>query len=450
MKDIGYERLISLDNFRNPNFELVADILCWMVEQLKIPNNMNISPLNEELSDDISTREHRIQFILNACAIIQNVTQIKLRFNLLFRADAYAVKELLKIAQFLNKAQKIAIKYMKADDEKDESLNVNSIDIQLQTLRESKNIGSEIVGSGVRLHNFLQEYEKGNNAKHMLAIQQMMHQMRNLNLESNIIHNKIEERLREQITQITDETQEMNENIKELKLDEKQLNEKIKSKRNEFQRLQKRFESLKNIKPAFMAEYENAERVNLELYKEYCVKYRNMCYLQSRVNSYRMLELDAKRVQKQRLRKVQKRLRNEEMRILRGEEIVDDGGQELIAIMDDNTFDGLVDDLHSTSASSLISENSKNDEKVGYAKNRMSMGYNQTRSLNQNMNESTSGSISDENSFSGSSHLSEDGSMTVTGTENISTVDSNTNSTSLADEDSIGSISDLGDELLQF
>jgi hypothetical protein len=33
MKTLGYPRLISLDNFRTPNFELVADCIHWLVHR---------------------------------------------------------------------------------------------------------------------------------------------------------------------------------------------------------------------------------------------------------------------------------------------------------------------------------------------------------------------------------------------------------------------------------
>ena len=32
LRQLGYPRLISLENFRRPNFELVADILYWMTK----------------------------------------------------------------------------------------------------------------------------------------------------------------------------------------------------------------------------------------------------------------------------------------------------------------------------------------------------------------------------------------------------------------------------------
>ncbi len=30
MRGLGYSRLISMENFRKPNFELIADILYWL------------------------------------------------------------------------------------------------------------------------------------------------------------------------------------------------------------------------------------------------------------------------------------------------------------------------------------------------------------------------------------------------------------------------------------
>lgn len=33
MRGLGYPRLISIENFRNPNFELVADILYWLAQR---------------------------------------------------------------------------------------------------------------------------------------------------------------------------------------------------------------------------------------------------------------------------------------------------------------------------------------------------------------------------------------------------------------------------------
>jgi clusterin-associated protein 1 len=33
MRGLGYPRIISIENFRRPNFELVADILYWLAQK---------------------------------------------------------------------------------------------------------------------------------------------------------------------------------------------------------------------------------------------------------------------------------------------------------------------------------------------------------------------------------------------------------------------------------
>jgi hypothetical protein len=44
MKSLGYHRRISLDNFRSPNFELVADILYWLAERYHRLRGFRLTP----------------------------------------------------------------------------------------------------------------------------------------------------------------------------------------------------------------------------------------------------------------------------------------------------------------------------------------------------------------------------------------------------------------------
>ena len=95
MKALGYPRLISIENFRLPNFELVADILFWLVHRY--------DPTSE-LSDDISTETTRVAFLKSVANIMHTKANIKLNCKQLYRADGYAVKEMLKIASILYEA----------------------------------------------------------------------------------------------------------------------------------------------------------------------------------------------------------------------------------------------------------------------------------------------------------------------------------------------------------
>lgn len=95
MRSLGYSRVISLENFRTPNFELVADILYWLA--LRVDPDCNIP-------DDIEEERQRINFITKLTSFFLAKTRTRLNMRKLYQSDGYAVKELLKVAGMLNKA----------------------------------------------------------------------------------------------------------------------------------------------------------------------------------------------------------------------------------------------------------------------------------------------------------------------------------------------------------
>ena len=54
MRALGYPRLISLENFRQPNFQLVAEMLSWLVRRFEP---------SADLPHEIETMDERIMFI---------------------------------------------------------------------------------------------------------------------------------------------------------------------------------------------------------------------------------------------------------------------------------------------------------------------------------------------------------------------------------------------------
>ena len=58
MRALGYHRNISMENFRDPNFELVADILYWFA--------LRYDP-KADISDDIEDMKDRVIFIKQIC-----------------------------------------------------------------------------------------------------------------------------------------------------------------------------------------------------------------------------------------------------------------------------------------------------------------------------------------------------------------------------------------------
>lgn len=76
---LSYPRLISMENFRQPNFRLVAEIMTWLVKQFSIAifcnifNSISILIRYDPLADvptDIEGEQDRVMFIRAVTQII--------------------------------------------------------------------------------------------------------------------------------------------------------------------------------------------------------------------------------------------------------------------------------------------------------------------------------------------------------------------------------------------
>ena len=83
-----------MENFRQPNFELVADILYWMVK-LYDPDTT--------ISDRVEFENERVEFLTGIAALLANKARLKLNTKKLYASDGKAVQELLKLATLLYK-----------------------------------------------------------------------------------------------------------------------------------------------------------------------------------------------------------------------------------------------------------------------------------------------------------------------------------------------------------
>ena len=108
MRTVGYSRKVSVEDFRLPNFELVADVLLWMLRLL--------DP-SATIFEDISTEHDRIEFLKTAGHVALRRVRVRLNLKRLYGADALAVRELLKIAGLLEKACNLAAKGKHESDE---------------------------------------------------------------------------------------------------------------------------------------------------------------------------------------------------------------------------------------------------------------------------------------------------------------------------------------------
>jgi clusterin-associated protein 1 len=62
MRSIGYPRIISMENFRIPNFKLVAEIIYWLIKRFD-PK----ADIPESIEDD----KDRVEFIKSGANVIE-------------------------------------------------------------------------------------------------------------------------------------------------------------------------------------------------------------------------------------------------------------------------------------------------------------------------------------------------------------------------------------------
>ena len=81
---LGYPRLISIENFKTPHFELVADILIWLCQRYD---------KNMEILDTITTEHDRVAFLKSVAEQLLTKARVKLNLKNLYASNGFAVRE---------------------------------------------------------------------------------------------------------------------------------------------------------------------------------------------------------------------------------------------------------------------------------------------------------------------------------------------------------------------
>ncbi|TPX71732.1 hypothetical protein SpCBS45565_g00890 [Spizellomyces sp. 'palustris'] len=293
MRSLGYPKLVSMESFRSPNFEMVAEILLWLVK--------SYDP-SIDISDDISTEQDRIIFIKSIASFMAPKAHIKLNTRKLYMADGNAVRELLKIASILYEANTVEATESE-DTAETPALDISSKLAQLKTCRM---LASEITEHGAKLYDLLGK------------------EMELKDIRSSVIARPFELRamessVREAITKLQDQIGTTRSGLDNLGADETNLMSKIEKKKVELDRAQKRLQSLQSVRPAYMDEYERIEADLTNLYETYMERFRNLTYLEQQLDEYNRQEQDKFEETEESLKRMQTRLREEELKLLKGD-----------------------------------------------------------------------------------------------------------------------------------
>ncbi|KXJ26566.1 clusterin-associated protein 1 [Exaiptasia diaphana] len=308
MRSLGYPRLISMENFRSPNFPLVAEVLIWLVKRY--------DP-NAELPIDVDTEQDRVLFIKAVAQFMATKAHIKLNTKKLYGADGYAVKELLKVTSVLYSAMKINL-----TEEDNEASNVSSLTFDISSrindLKASRMLASEITSRGAGLYDLLgREVE--------------LRELRTRAIAKPLEVNELENGIKKSIVQVKDEIGKTTQMLNNIASDEANLETKIEKKKQELERNEKRLRSLESVRPAFMDEYEKLEEELKKVYETYMQKHRNLSYLEQLLDDVNQAEQD--RFEETEAKSLQDRLQEEDRRMTQRDELsgdIDDDDDEIV------------------------------------------------------------------------------------------------------------------------
>lgn len=146
MRALGYPRLISLENFRQPNFQLVAEMLSWLVKRFEP---------TADLPMDIDTPDERVMFVRSIVQFMATKAHVKLHAKKIYQSDGYAVKEIIKVTSVLYNAMRMNNQANERGTEGNSELPTFDISSKLTELKQTRQLGSQITMKGAALYDLL-------------------------------------------------------------------------------------------------------------------------------------------------------------------------------------------------------------------------------------------------------------------------------------------------------
>lgn len=288
---LGYPRLISVENFRQPNFPLLAELLKWLVKRY--------DP-TADIPTDIENESDRILFIKSIAQFMATKAHIKLNTKKLYQADGYVVKELLKMTSVLYSALKYNQENENEDENSERNLNIQfDISSQIGDLRRARELASEITSKGSSIFD-------------LLGREVDLRDMRTYTINRNLELSDVEKGMKDAIKACQREGEKIATMLDNIHLDEKNLDEKIEKKRADLEKNLSRLRTLKEVRPAFMDEYEALEKELEQLYEEYLIKFRTQSYLEQQLDEYNQNEQEKFEESARRMQLANKKLKEQE------------------------------------------------------------------------------------------------------------------------------------------
>ncbi|KAI4828349.1 hypothetical protein KUCAC02_022445 [Chaenocephalus aceratus] len=256
MRALGYPRLISMENFRTPNFTLVAEIHIGYEPQVDIPT-------------DVDTESDRIFFIKAVAQFMATKAHIKLNTKRLYQADGYADER--DAEDHLSAVQRYEDQTDGPGEQTEEENSKFKFDLgsRISDLKAARQLASDVTSKGASLYDLLGKEE-----------------MRTAAIARPLEINETEKALRAAIKEVLESVEKTKDMLSN------------------------------SVRPAFMDEYEKIEEDLQKQYETFVEKFRNLCFLESQLDEYHSLEQERFEEAENTMRMMQNVLREEEERDL--------------------------------------------------------------------------------------------------------------------------------------
>uniref|UniRef100_A0A1I7W3N0 Clusterin-associated protein 1 n=2 Tax=Loa loa TaxID=7209 RepID=A0A1I7W3N0_LOALO len=288
LRILGYPRLVSMENFRTPNFKLVAELLEWLVHRYDAQISIPLV---------IETEQERAFFIKSATFYILQKTRIKLNPKKLYMADGHAVQEIAVVVRNL-------YEITRHPNGLDQNATINSMrNIMLGKIKElqkCRQLALQIANHGATLYDLL--------GKEVIARNE-----RNKALSFSFNLSDGEKAILQAVQIIQEELSVINHNLQNVSSDEAALDAKIERRKKEYDQQQKRLAKLQSFRPQCMDEYEKYEMKLKQLYAIYVLKFRNVAFLQGLQNEFDHAEQQRNADAEQNMRNMVERMRAQEL-----------------------------------------------------------------------------------------------------------------------------------------
>jgi clusterin-associated protein 1 len=276
-----------MENFRNPNFQLVAEILIWLVKRFDPDADILL---------EYDTEQDRVILVRSVTEFMASKANIKLNPKRLYQADGYAVRELLKATSVLYNALRVDITAL--DDSTSFSSQID-ISSKVHELAMTRQLTSQITTKGAGLYDLLgKEVE--------------MRELRNKRISRQLEMAEVEASVRQALETVKMEIANTKELMENVSASEANLDNKIEKKQAELERNQKRLQTLKKVRPAFLEEFERLEVELQQLYQDYLVRFRCLAYLEQQQDEDEQAEQERMEARQAHTKKLLEQMRQED------------------------------------------------------------------------------------------------------------------------------------------